>query len=121
MTLLRFCLLAALGLVTPVRAEEPAALEFFEKSVRPGLVEKCVGCHGVEKQKGGLRLNTREALLVGGERGASIIVGKPKESVLVRALRHTDEDLKMPPAGKLSDREISAVEKWIELGAPWPE
>src|SRR5688500_11970354 len=103
----------------PARAADPA-IEFFEKSVRPVLVEKCLSCHA-EKAKGGLRLDTRDAVLKGGERGPSVVPGKPKEGLLLKALRHTDEDLKMPPSGKLPDREIAALEKWIERGEPWPE
>jgi cytochrome c553 len=120
MMLIRCALvLAALSLSVTARAD-PAALEFFEKSVRPVLVEKCLSCHA-EKAKGGLRLDTRDAVLKGGERGSAVVLGKPKEGLLLKALRHTDEDLKMPPSGKLSEREIAAIEKWIELGAPWPE
>ena len=103
------------------RAADPPGIEHFEKHVRPVLVEKCLSCHAGEKPKGGLRLDTREALLQGGRGGAVVVPGKPKESRLVAAIRHTDEDLKMPPAGKLPDREIAALEKWVELGAPWPE
>src|SRR5215207_7027136 len=121
MTLFRFALLlAALALPGSARAADPAALEFFEKSVRPVLVEKCLACHA-EKAKGGLRLDTRDAVLKGGERGAGVVPGKPKEGLLLKALEHTDEDFKMPPSGKLPDREIAALTKWIELGAPWPE
>jgi hypothetical protein len=114
-------LLVVLTLSATARAADPAALEFFEKSVRPVLVEKCVSCHGTEKAKGGLRLDTRDAVLKGGERGPAVVPGKPKEGILLRAVRHTDEDLKMPPAGKLPDRDRLALEKWVELGAPWPE
>ncbi|MBN9122111.1 MAG: PSD1 domain-containing protein [Planctomycetes bacterium] len=115
-----FGLVALVALGVPVRAADPAALEFFEKSVRPVLVEKCLSCHA-EKAKGGLRLDTREAVLKGGERGPGVVPGKPKEGLFLKALGHTDEDLKMPPAGKLPDRDIAALEKWVELGAPWPE
>jgi len=101
-------------------AADPAAIEFFEKNVRPVLVEKCLACHGGEKAKGGLRLDTREGVLKGGADGIAVVPGKPKESRLITAIRHTDEDLKMP-AAKLPDREIAALEKWVELGAPWPE
>ena len=113
--------LALLLLASTARGADPAALEFFEKQVRPVLVEKCLACHAAEKSKGGLRLDTRDAVLKGGERGLAVVNGKPKESVLLKAIRHADEELKMPPAGKLSDREIAAFEKWVELGAPWPE
>ncbi|HJZ59316.1 MAG TPA: DUF1549 domain-containing protein, partial [Gemmataceae bacterium] len=109
--------LAAPGLT---RAQ-PEAVDFFEKNVRPVLVEKCLTCHGPEKAKGELRLDTREAVLKGGSRGPAIMPGKPKDSRLVAAVRQADEDLKMPPTGKLPEREIAALEKWVELGAPWPE
>lgn len=113
--------LTLLLVATAARGADPVALEFFEKSVRPVLVEKCVSCHGSDKQKGGLRLDTRDAVLKGGERGTAIVAGKPKESLLLTALAHTDKDLKMPPSGKLPDRELAALTKWVELGAPWPE
>ncbi len=103
-----------------VGAADPTAVEFFEKSVRPVLVEKCLACHGPEKPKGELRLDTREGVLKGGRDGIVVVSGKPKESRLITAIRHTDEDLKMP-ASKLPDREIAALEKWVELGMPWPE
>src|SRR6478672_3113533 len=93
------------------RAADPAT-EFFEKQVRPVLVEKCLSCHAGDKPKGKLRLETREAVLEGGRGGAIVVPGKPKESRLVTAIHHTDPDLKMPPTGKLSDREIAALEKW---------
>src|SRR5262245_28396697 len=112
--------LCACLLASTASGADQGALDFFEKSVRPVLAEKCVACHGAEKQKGGLRLDTRDAVLKGGERGAAVAPGKPKESLLLKALAHTEE-LKMPPAGKLPDREIAALTKWVELGAPWPE
>jgi hypothetical protein len=121
MTPFRLALLLSVLLLAPhARAADPAALEFFEKSVRPLLVEKCLSCHA-EKAKGGLRLDTREAVLKGGDRGPAAVAGKPKESSLLKAVRYADEDLKMPPAAKLTEREIAALEKWIELGLPWPE
>ena len=102
------------------RAAEPPT-EFFEKNVRPVIVEKCLSCHSGAKAKGKLRLDSREGVIEGGRGGAVVVAGQPNESRLVTALRHTDPDLKMPPTGKLPPREIAALEKWIELGAPWPE
>ena len=99
---------------------DPAAFEFFEKTVRPVLVERCVTCHGADKQKGGLRLDTREAMLAGGDSGVVFVSGKPGESRIIAAVKQSGE-LKMPPGGKLPERDIAALEKWIELGAPWPE
>ncbi len=113
--------LTAICCSATVRAADPSALEFFEKSVRPVLVEKCLSCHGPEKPKSGLRLDTRDSLFKGGQSGAAVVVGKPKDGLLLKAISHTDKDLKMPPSGRLSDREIAALTKWVELGAPWPD
>jgi hypothetical protein len=102
----------------PAQAD-PAGEEFFERSVRPILVERCLSCHGPDKQRGGFRLDSRTAALAGGNDGPSILPGKPAESRLIAALRHTGE-LKMPPTGKLPAGEIATLEKWVAVGAPWP-
>ncbi len=114
------CLVASITaiLAMSARAEEPGEA-FFEKSVRPILVEKCVGCHGPTAEKGGLRLDSREAALLGGADGVVLVPGKPAESKLLAAVKQTGE-LKMPKGGKLSNAEVAALEKWIALGAPWP-
>jgi len=96
------------------------ASDDFEKHVRPLLAEKCQSCHGAEKAKGGLRLDSRAALLKGGDRGPAIAPGKPAESLLVKAVGYAG-DLKMPPKGKLSDTEIALLTRWIEAGAVWPD
>ena len=103
----------------PAAAQSPADAEFFEKNVRPVLVERCVGCHGAEKPKGGLRLDTREMMLQGGDGGKVVVPGDVKKSRLIEAVKHVG-DLKMPQAGKLPDREIAALEEWVARGAPWP-
>ena len=90
---------------------------FFEQRVRPLLVEKCYSCHGPKKQKGGLRLDSLEAALKGGETGAAIEPGKPDESLLVGAVRY--EDLEMPPTGQLEADEIAVLTRWVEQGAFW--
>jgi hypothetical protein len=98
----------------------PAAAEdLFEKSVRPMLVEKCMSCHSKEKSKGGLRLDSRAEMLKGGDSGPAAVPGKPKDSRLIEAVKQAGE-LKMPPSGKLTDREIATLEEWIARGAPWP-
>jgi cytochrome c553 len=96
----------------------PALLEQFEKSVRPLLVEKCLSCHGETKQFGGLRLDSRPAILKGGDKGAAIVVGDPDHSKLLEAVRQTGS-LKMPPNGKLSNREIESLTEWVKQGAVW--
>jgi hypothetical protein len=112
-------LLAIAALARPARADDPAAAEFFEKTVRPILVERCQGCHGPEAQKSGLRLDSRAAALAGGLSGPAVEPGKPDESLLVEAVNYGDF-LQMPPKSKLPEAEIAALTKWIEMGAPWP-
>ena len=78
-----------------------AAVEFFETSVRPVLIESCQKCHGPGKQSSGLRLDSREAILKGGDTGPAVVPGKPDESLLVQAVEQTHDELKMPPKTKL--------------------
>ncbi|QEL15003.1 PSD1 and planctomycete cytochrome C domain-containing protein [Limnoglobus roseus] len=94
-----------------------AADDAFEKTVRPILTESCLRCHGPDKQKGGLRVDSREALLSGGESGPAVVPGQPADSLLVKALHH--DDLKMPPAKKLPDEQIAALTQWVKDGAKW--
>ncbi len=94
--------------------------EFFETKVRPLLLEKCVSCHGDAKQKGALRLDSRQALLKGGDNGPVLVPGEPQKSALIRVV-HYNGEIKMPPAGKLKPDEIAALEQWVKNGAVWPE
>src|SRR5579871_4004663 len=102
------------------RADQSAADEFFEKEVRPLLVDQCVKCHGDKKPKGGLRLTSRATLLKGGDTGPTVVPGKPDESLLIQAIRYNDTP-QMPPKRKLSDRQIAVLTRWVQLGCPWPE
>ncbi len=97
---------------------DPAAIEFFEKSVRPILAARCQGCHGPAKQKGGLRLDARAALIAGGSTGPAVVPGNPKESLLVDAINY-GETYQMPPKSKLPDAEIATLTEWVKRGAPW--
>ncbi len=103
-----------------VQAAEPNAegVEFFEKRIRPLLVQNCLECHA-DKHEGGLRLDSATALATGGDSGPAVAPGNPEASLLLAAVRYQDEP-KMPPAGKLPDDAIAAIETWIKLGAPWP-
>lgn len=104
-----------------VHAAEPDPIEFFEKKIRPVLIAECVDCHNAEKQKGGLRLDHREAWMKGGDSGASILPGDTKNSLLLRSIRHEEEDLKMPSkAPKLDAAVIADFEAWVKMGAPDP-
>jgi hypothetical protein len=96
----------------------PARAQFFEQKVRPLLAENCYSCHGPAKQKGGLRLDSREAILKGGETGPAVVPGKPDASLLLDAVQYDGPE--MPPAGKLETGKIEILTRWIALGAPWP-
>jgi hypothetical protein len=109
---------------TPVVAEKPATPEgiaFFEKKIRPVLVDKCYSCHSAkaEKLRGELRLDTREGTRKGGMRGPAVVPGDPKESLLIQAINHKDDLLKMPKQ-KLPDDVIADFETWVKMGAPDP-
>ncbi len=95
---------------------------FFEKKIRPVLVTECYSCHSGEadKMKGGLALDTRDGFRSGGDSGPSIVPGLPEKSLLVTALRHTDNDLQMPPKHKLSAAVVADFEQWVRIGAPDP-
>ncbi|TDJ72054.1 MAG: DUF1553 domain-containing protein [Planctomycetota bacterium] len=95
-------------------------VEFFETKIRPTLAEHCTKCHGERKQRSGLRLDSIAAILRGGERGPALVPGDADASLLIRAIRYTDEELQMPERGKLSDAAIEAFERWVESGAPAP-
>lgn len=99
----------------------PGAMAFFEKEVRPVLANRCYECHGARKQKGGLRADHIGYLKAGGDTGPALVPGRPEESPLIEAVRHTNADFQMPPKEKLPAGEIAVLEKWIQMGAPWPE
>ena len=94
--------------------------KLFEGQIRPLLLEKCVKCHGDDKSESGLRLDSRAALMQGGDSGPAIVPGDPAKSLLVSALKH-DGGIEMPPGTFLPGDQIAVVEKWIEDGAPWPD
>ena len=118
-----FAFLAGFSSEAVPQTTRPSAedLEFFEREIRPLLAEQCYSCHSsqIETPFAGLRVDSREALLKGGESGAAILPGDPEKSRLIKLLR--GEPLLMPPTGRLAEDRIAALGKWIELGAPWPE
>lgn len=105
--------------VPPTFAQSDNSEQFFESQIRPLLIEKCLECHNAEKQSGGLRLDSRDHILKGGESGAAMIPGDPAASRLIQAIRY-DGDLQMPPETPLGDDQKKLLTHWIELGAPWP-
>ena len=115
--------LLALGGTPGAAADpDPAAVAFFEKQVRPLLAESCHGCHSAKagKTRGGLALDSREAILKGGDSGPAVVPGKPAQSLLVDAVRATAAELQMPPKGKLSSQQIAVLERWVKDGAVYP-
>ncbi|MSQ97416.1 MAG: DUF1549 domain-containing protein [Gemmataceae bacterium] len=104
-------------------AQTPTAeqLSFFEAKVRPILSARCYTCHSqsAKKLKGGLKLDSRDTILKGGDNGPALVPGKPADSLLVKAIKY--DGLEMPPSGKLPADEVAVLVKWVEMGAPWPE
>jgi hypothetical protein len=100
----------------------PDQLAFFESRIRPVLVEHCYECHSAksEKLRGGLLLDSRAGLLKGGDTGPTLTPGDPAASLIIRALRHSSEDLAMPPKKLLPPQVIADFESWIRMGAPDP-
>jgi hypothetical protein len=127
---LTIIVLLSFGLLKPAvaqeRGEESDAkftteqLDFFESKIRPLLVEHCYNCHSSEGQgtRGGLAVDSREGLQVGGESGPAIVPRNLEESLLWNAVNH--QDLRMPPRNKLPPQSIADIRQWIEMGAPDP-
>src|SRR5947209_3734379 len=107
------------------RAADTAAAspDFFERKIRPALVEHCYKCHSAtsEKLKGKLRVDARAALLKGGESGAAVVPGNLEKSLLIEAVLYTNQDLQMPPEYKLADGVVADLKAWVQAGAPWPD
>jgi cytochrome c553 len=112
----------ALAAFAPIAAAADDGIEFFEKKIRPVLVQHCYECHSkdAKKQRGGLLLDSRSGIRKGGDTAPAVVPGKPGHSLLLKAIRQTDPELKMPPKGKLPDSVIADFERWIALGAPDP-
>lgn len=90
----------------------------FDTRVAPLLTKRCLGCHNDQLDDGNISFLNRNTLLKGGSHGPAIVPGDPENSVLIQAVRQGGE-LKMPPGGKLSPREVQSLVEWIKLGAPW--
>lgn len=107
-----------LSLVGSAMAAEPT--EFFETKIRPVLANKCYACHAASRM-GGLDLTTKAAALKGGNTGPAFVPGQANASLIVRALDHSHERIKMPPGGKLPEQEVADFKAWITAGAAWPD
>ena len=114
-----FPLAVALAVAGEAISATPEEIAFFERNIRPVLVEKCSACHGDQVQMAGLQLTTAEGFYKGGDTGPVFVKDDPEGSRLLAAVRY-EGDAKMPPTGKLPDEEIEDLAKWIGSGAPWP-
>ena len=111
------------GAVAAAALPADEALDLFEKQVRPLLVDRCQGCHGGAKQWAGLRLDSRDAILAGGDSGPALVSGEPDRSEIMARLASTDPDVRMPPpehGPAVTAAQAAAVRAWIAAGAPWP-
>jgi hypothetical protein len=113
--------LLALGAQDPPPADREG-LDFFEKKIRPVLVDRCYSCHSADakKLKGALLVDSRDGLLKGGDTGPSVVPGDPGKSLLIKAIGYKDEDLKMPPKGRLAPEVVADFAAWVKRGAPDP-
>jgi len=104
----------------PSATASQQAITFFETRIRPLLAANCQACHG-ESAMAGLRVDSREALLRGGETGPAIVPGEPEKSALLKAVQHADGFPRMPRGrAKLPAPDIEALAQWIKDGAAWP-
>ena len=114
-------LLIVFGVSAVSVAAEPADDHFFETRIRPVLIEKCFKCHGSEKASSDFRVDSRQALLKGGELGPAVVPGKLADSLLLQAIDPENEDLQMPPDDPLPANVVADFRKWIQDGATWPK
>lgn len=131
LNLLRACLAGVFALVSAARADDgvaganeatPEGVAYFEQHIRPLLEARCYSCHSArdKKQKGGLLLDSRAGWEKGGDQGPAVKPGDVEASLLIRAVRYTDPDLRMPPDKPLSKEAVARLERWVALGAPDP-
>ncbi|HEX4148630.1 MAG TPA: DUF1553 domain-containing protein [Pirellulales bacterium] len=101
-------------------AQRRAGEQFFETKVRPILAEHCYKCHGPERHKANLRLDSLHAMLSGGDSGPAIVAGDSAHSLLMQVIGYGDDNVQMPPTKKLPDALIADLTRWVQIGAPWP-
>ena len=120
-----FSVFADANKTNPVIAEKPKPAEIaphFHREVRPILESACVECHGIEKQKGGLRLDTLDHAIKGGDSGPALVAGNLEDSLLLeRIFLPAEDDEIMPPEnGPLSPAQLDILKRWIKTGGHWP-
>jgi hypothetical protein len=113
---------AALFISAEEKGPSKEDLTFFDEKVKPILINQCYDCHSAKakKVKGKLKLDTKEDFEKGGENGKIVDGTDPEKSMMIKAVRWMDEDIKMPPKKKLADAEIKTLEEWVKRGAPYP-
>ena len=123
------CGIVAIGLISlqlgQVGAQEDASKPaYYTNKVKPIFDANCARCHGGLNHRGGLNMDTREAMLKGGHDGAVIVPGDPSASLLVKLIRHegpADDPMPMPPnKPKISDDDIAVITAWVKAGAVMP-
>lgn len=112
---------AIIALPANAKAEDANGMDFFESKIRPVLSEQCYSCHSgqAKRLRGGLRLDSRKAMLSGGDTGPALVAGQADKSLLIKAIQY--QGLEMPPKGKLPESVIADFRKWVAMGAPAPE
>jgi hypothetical protein len=129
LSLATICLLAVRASVlpqtptqTPSQPLTKEQLDFFESKIRPIFADNCYKCHSPSKgvPKAGLELDWKGGWQKGGGYGPVIIPGDPDKSELIQAVRYTNNDLQMPPDGKLSADQVNNLVTWVRMGAPDP-
>lgn len=123
--LLCTCAVCLAAFVSAAHADGGAndqGVDYFEQHIRPLLAERCFACHSAreKKQQGGLLLDSRAGWTLGGDHGPAVIPGDLDASWLIRAVRYTDPDLRMPPDKPLSKEAVASLEHWVKMGAPDP-
>jgi hypothetical protein len=113
----------SIGAFSAHAAPDDSQLEFFETKIRPVFASHCYKCHSaeVDEPKGGLRIDSRQALLDGGDSGAAVVPGDPDSSYLMEVISYDNVDMQMPPKGRLAADEIASIKRWISDGAVWPQ
>ncbi len=116
------CLLPTAAIAQSAVRDDDAKIDFFERKVRPIFASHCNNCHSAStNSKGGLRVDDRNGLIIGGNRGPAIVPGEPGKSLLVQAIRKAGSKLKMPPDHDLTEQEVADITAWIKDGAAWPK
>src|SRR5262245_834062 len=105
----------------PQRVADDAAVEFYEKRIRPILAANCYECHGDDQQESGLQVTSISALLRGGDQGPALVPGDPDASLMMKGVKWEDSNFQMPPKAKLSAEQIKTLETWIRDGALGPD